>query len=534
MSRTGFLRRRWVLAIVVGMLAAACSGDTASTTTTIGGGDATTTTVSPGTSAAPVDPGRTDVIIGVRTEPPTLDHTVNPAAAIFTIFLYNVTENLVQLAPDGRILPLLATDWSVSDDGLTYRFDLAQDRTWHTGEPFTADDVIWTFDYYMNHEGSPNAAEYARIDTVTKIDDHTVEIKLHNPSNAFLYSMAQRAGIMLHGDTFDTIAERLVGTGPYQMTEWRRGDSIVVERNPHWQGDLPAIERATFRFIPDANALVNAMLAGDIDAQIDLQGDRAPDIENNPNLVLVEVPTTLKEPLGLNLRNPILQDIRVRQAIHHAVNRNDIIEATAGGYGRYIGVWATQLDPWYMEYDPYPYNPDRARELLAEAGYEPGEITLNLRVARDITATPNAEIVAAHLAEVGINVEVMVDDFPVWQEEAYFCCRHEFDMLTVGLSRGRELTRFVQPLTTGNPPGDWFNGYVREDFRELVQAADRATSEDEMIRLAQEALKMLADDAVNVMLINRLNLGAHHVDLEGWQAFRADNSVRLMDLRWNE
>ena len=266
-------RKLLSLLFVFGLVVAACSpADTTATT------DAPVTTEAPETTEGTEAPEPTtttteatvsavqDVTLGLQLEPPTLDLTSSPAAAIPQVLLYNVYEGLVKLEADGSISGLLAESWDVSDDGLEWTFSLRSGVVFHNGEAFTADDVVFSINNVLTKDPEhPFATTLSSVASVEAIDDSTVKFTLSQFSANFLFFMTQGQGVILKESEIANIENSPVGTGPFAFESWTPGDSIVIVKNAAYWGDAALVETVTYRYINDPNALNNAMLAGDID-----------------------------------------------------------------------------------------------------------------------------------------------------------------------------------------------------------------------------------------------------------------------------
>ena len=458
-------RTRGLLAVMA-LVATACAGSTGDTTTTAAPdttADSTTTTAASTTSTAAEQSVQTDVVIGLQLEPPTLDLTSNPAAAIPQVLLYNVYETLVKLEADGSITGLLAESWEVSEDGLTYTFDLRDDVVFHNGESFDADDVVFSLNNVLTKDPAhPFATTLAPITAVSAVDSSTVEVTLDEVSANLLFFLTQGQGVILEESAVATIETEPVGTGPFTFGSWTVGDSIVLERNADYWGDPALLETVTFRYINDPNALNNAMLAGDLDI---IAGVSAPELltsfESDERFEVLQGLSNGEVTLALNGRQGPLSDVRVRQAITHAIDRQAIVDLAYAGYGTVIGTFSTPLDPWYRDLTgAYPYDPERARELLAEAGVE--DLTLRLFLPPVSYASRSGEIIASQLAEVGIEVAIENVEWGVWLEDVF--TNHDYDMSIVAHVEPRDLGQY------GNP--DYYWGNDSPNVASILRQAD--------------------------------------------------------------
>ena len=269
--------RRFIAVLAVfAIVSASCAGSTEDTTTTTTAAPVTTqgattappttvtTTQATTTTAAPVSVA-TEATIGLQLEPPTLDLTASPAAAIPQVLLYNVYETLVRLEADGSITGLLADTWDISEDGLTYTFHLQDGVTFHNGDSMTAADVVFSINNVLNSEAHPFKTTLAPITGIEATDDSTVVMTLGQVSANLLFFLTQGQGVVLNESAIATIENSPVGTGPFTFGSWTVGDSIVIERNGGYWGTPALLETVTFKYINDPNALNNAMLGDQLD-----------------------------------------------------------------------------------------------------------------------------------------------------------------------------------------------------------------------------------------------------------------------------
>ncbi len=452
-STNGRSTLRMALAILLGfaLVTAACASGSDD-------GEATETTAQPTTTAidevtttvattAPEASAVTEARIGLQLEPPTLDLTASPAAAIPQVLLYNVYETLVRLQPDGSITPLLAESWDISDDGLTYTFNLRSGVTFHNGDPFTADDVVFSIENVAFNEAHPFTTTYAPIESVTAVDDSTVEVTLTQVSANLLFFMTQGQGVVLNQNAIDDIENSAIGTGPFVFESWTVGESIVLARNDDYWGDAALMEKVTFQYITDPNALNNAMLSDELDL---VAGVSAPELleafEADDRFDVLTGLTYGEVTLSLNGRRAPLDDIRIRQAVSHAIDRQAVVDLAYAGYGTPIGTFSTPLDPYYKDLTGvYDYDPDRARELLTEAGAE--NLTLELVLPPPSYASRGGEIIASQLAEVGITANITNVEWGVWLEDVF--TNYDFDMSIVSHVEPLDLPGTATPTTTG-------------------------------------------------------------------------------------
>lgn len=516
------LKTFWALLLALALVAAACSDDTDSivdpTTSTSTTADEpaatdppTTPTSTTSTTQAPASEV-TEARIGLQLEPPTLDLTVSPAAAIPQVLLYNVYETLVRLQADGSITGLLAESWEVSDDALTYTFSLRDGVSFHNGDPLTAADVVFSIDNVRNTEAHPFATTFAPIDTVTAVDDSTVEITLTQPSANLLFFMTQGQGVILNQNAIDDIANSAIGTGPFTFGSWTVGDNLVLERNDDYWGEPALLETVTFEYIADPNALNNAMLSDQLDL---VAGVSAPELlevfEADERFEVLTGLTYGEVTLSLNGRRAPFDDIRVRQAVSHAVDRQAVIDLAYAGYGTPIGTFSTPLDPWFKDLTGvYPYDPARAEELLAEAGATGA--TIEMVLPPPSYASRGGEIIASQLEQVGLDVNITNVEWGVWLEDVF--ANYDYDMSIVAHVEPLDLAQY------GN--ADYYWGNDSPDVAPLLAEADAEADPDVRNELYGQVLEEITAQAADQWLfvipqlsVLRNGTTGYKVDLPG-------------------
>ncbi|MEA3150288.1 MAG: peptide/nickel transport system substrate-binding protein, partial [Gammaproteobacteria bacterium] len=371
------------------------------------------------------------VTIGMQLEPPMLDPTANPAAAISEALYGNVFEGLVRFDVDGSVLPQLAESWDTSADGLTIVFHLHRGVRFHDGSPFDAGTAKFSLDRALAVDSvNPQRSRLRMIRSVEVVDAQTLRINLKRRSGGLLESLGWGSLVMVSPGSAAGNAAEPVGTGPFKFSEWRRGDSLTLVRyDGYWNGTV-RLNEATFKFIADPGAAYAALMAGDVDAF-----DNYPAPESfaqfaaDPRFAVFVGPTESETILALNNRNPPLNDVRVRQAIAHALDRHAIIDGAMFGYGTPIGSHFPPRNPAYVDLTgQYPHDVLRAKQLMAQAGYAAG-FSVTLKLPPPSYARRSGEIIAAQLADIGIRAKIENLEWAQWLDLVY--ARHDFDMSIV-------------------------------------------------------------------------------------------------------
>ncbi len=453
------------------------------------------------------EPQDRQLVVGASVAPNSMDPSTSDAAAIPQVLLYNVYETLLKIDGDGNLQPLLASEWAVTPDGATYTFELRTQAKFASGNPVNADAVVASVKRIID---DPDVLPVLKsrmdpVETVRAVDEDTVEFVLKQPSHNWLYSMAQTAGIIYDPAGIDTITTVPAGSGPFVFDSWVQGDSVVLKRNNEYWGTPTKLAGVTFKYYTDANAMNNAMLAGQLDIVSNVAAPQALDQFDDPRFTILDGVTTGEIVLGFNHQTPVLQDLKVRQAINYAIDRAALRDAVWGGKGPLIGSMVPPTDPWYEDLSQrYPYDPDKARELLAEAGV--GDISLRLRIPTLPYAPGAASYIASQLGEVGITVVVDELEFPAtWIDQVMR--QSNYDMTIVAHVESRDMALFADPT--------YYWHYDNPEFAKLVAEADAAPTADEQIKLMKQAARMLSDDAAADWLWLLPNLVVTKADVTG-------------------
>lgn len=468
---------------------------------------------------------KTEVRIGVALEPPILDPTAGAAEAIDIVVYQNIFEGLTAIDENGAVQPGLASSWSISDDNLSYTFKLHEGVTFHDGSAFDAEDVKFTFDRILAAD-SVNAHKelYTDIESVTVDDPFTVTFKLKQPVGLFLFNLGRGDAVIVAPESADNNATTPIGTGPFAFVQWDKGNRVLLERyEPYW-GELPALTKATYRFIGDTAAMTSALLAGDIDGTNNFAPDSLAVFEGNPQFKVLVGTTEGETILGTNNRKAPFDNLKVRQAMAHALDRKAIIDGATYGYGTPIGAPFAPHNAYYVDLtNTYPYDPEAAKALLAEAGYPDG-FSATLKLPPLGYARLSGQIIASQFAAVGIKLELINVEFAQWLQDVY--TNHDFDLTIIS---------HVEPFDIGNYANpDYYFGYDNPEFQALIKTLNETVDDAKRKELAIEAQTILAKDAVNGYLFELAQTGVWNAKLEGmWQNSPIEGLV-LRGIHWVE
>jgi peptide/nickel transport system substrate-binding protein len=448
------------------------------------------------------------LVLGMPLEPPHLDPTAGAAAAIDEVVYANLFEGLTRIDENGAVKPALAESWTISDDGLTYSFKLHGGVTFHDGTAMDSADVKFSLDRARAVD-STNAQKglFDSIASVETPDTQTVLVKLSRPEGLFLWNMGWGDAVIVAPESAGTNKSHPVGTGPFRFVEWRKADSVTLERWDGYRGKKPALKTVTFKFVSDPSAQVAGLMAGDIDAIPNVGAPESlerfkadPDFE-------VRVGTTEGETiLAINHRRKTLEDIRVRRAISLAIDRQAIIDGAMFGYGTPIGSHFAPHHPAYVDLTAmYAHDVAKAKELMAAAGYADGFKAV-MKLPPPSYARRGGEIVAAQLAEIGIEVEIVPVEWAQWLKEV-FKGEHDFDFTIVS---------HTEPLDIGiYARDDYYFGYHSDAFNEVIDELKGTSDEAARKALYGRAQKIIALDAANAFLFQLARTGVQRKGLKG-------------------
>ncbi len=474
-------------------------------------------------------PAKTSVVIGMSIEPAGLDPTVAAPVAIGQVTWQNIFEGLVRIDRDGKVQPQLAKSWAVSPDGLTYSFTLQTDVKFHDGEAFDAASAKFTLDRARGASSTnPQKQFFTVIDAIDAPDPATLVLHLKQPAGNLLYWLGWPASVMVAPKAADTDKVIPVGTGPFVLKQWLKGDRVELARNPaYWDKTRPVhIDTATFRFVGDAQAQAAGLRSGDLDAVPELE---APELfaafKADPKFTAAAGNTELKVVAGMNDLKKPFDDVRVRRALMMAIDRKALVDGASSGFGQPIGSHYTPNDPGFVDLTgTLPYDPDKAKALLAEAGY-PNGFSFSIKVPQMSYATRSSEILQAMLADVGVTLTIVPTEFPAtWIQQVFLA--HDFDMTIVAHAEPLDIAIYARP--------DYYFGYRNPAFDKAVSGAERATDAASRDALYGEAQRILAQDVPALFLYVIPKLGVWNAKLQGLWTNEPIPANDLTEVRWAE
>lgn len=431
------------------------------------------------------DPNAT-IRIGSLYEPQNLDNTAGAGQGVTEAFNGNVYEGLFRLADSGAVEKLLATDYSVSDDGLTYTFQLRRDVKFHSGDPLTAQDVKYSIERVMAPDSkSSRKSSLNPIAGIQTPDEHTVVVKLSSRSVSLPYNLSY---VWIVNDSAKNLTTSEDGTGPYRLDQWRRGSTLSLVRNDEYWGEAPTNKEVVFHYFTDATALNNALLTGAIDIITSVQSpDSLRQFTDNPNFTVKDGHSTTKEVLAFNDRVKPFNNVKVRKAVSQAIDDKKLLNSIWGDHGTLIGSFVPPTDPWYEDLTAVnAYNPEHAKQLLAEAGYPDG-FTFTLDTPNYDPHPVVAQFVKSELAKVGITVNINIITANEWYTKIYQA--HNFEATLQEHVNDRDIVFY------GDPNFYW--GYDNQQVNELIASAEQSKTPEERNQKLEKANRIIAEEAAS-------------------------------------
>ncbi|MBV8564244.1 MAG: ABC transporter substrate-binding protein [Methylobacteriaceae bacterium] len=459
-------------------------------------------------SAMPAHAAKDAIVIGMVLEPPGLDPTIGAAAAIGEITHYNIYEGLTKVNADSSVTPLLAESWTVSPDVKTFTFKLRSGVTFHNGEPFSAADVKFSFERAAAPDSTnKDKAFFADLAEIATPDPNTVRLTFKDPDPDAPFRLGLPQAVILDPKSAATDATAPVGTGPFKLERWVKGQSVTLTKWPAYRDAARvALDKVTFRIINDPAAQVAALLAGDVDAFPRFGAVQSvAQFQNDPRFRVSIGGTEGKTLLAVNNKRKPLDDVRVRRALAYAIDRKAIIDGAMNGYGAPIGSHYVPTDPGYVDLTGlYPYDPAKARSLLAEAGVTT-PLTLTLTLPPPAYARQGGEIVAAELAAVGVNARIVDVEWAQWLSGVF--ANKNYDLTIISHVEPLDLMIYADPT--------YYFQYDSQAFRDIMARADATADPAQRLAALGEAQRQLAEDEVNVFLFQLQQITVANAGIRG-------------------
>ena len=472
-----------------------------------------------GKVASEANPGKTDisahardntVYIGVAQDFDSLDPHHMTAAGTKEI-LFNVFEGLVKPDSSGQIVPAVASDVSRSADGLVYSFTLRDGILFHNGQPVEMDDVIYSIQ--RRWDGNDSAAYLKALNVIKelKVEGKKLDIILSEPSNEFLAALMDVYIIPKDNSELETSP---VGTGPYRFVSRSVQDSLVLESFDSYWGEKGRIKTVVFKVLESADGLILGLQSGALDLVAHLSSDQTAQLDEGFNVVVGTM--NIVQALYLNNAEKPFDDVRVRQALCYAIDRQAIIDIAFDGYGVPLG---TSMFPSFAKYyvdsltDYYSYDPEKARSLLSEAGYPDG-FKMTISVPSNYTPHVNAAtVIAEQLRDVGIHATLNLLDWSTWLSEVY--SKRNFQTTVTGVTSDNMTARKLLERF-GTTTGNNFTNYSNSEYDAVLALALSESDDAAQTELYKKLEMNLTENAANVYIQDLADLIAVRNGLGGY------------------
>jgi len=467
------------------------------------------------------------LVFGLSGNPDTLDPQKTAGTLTFQV-VKSFYDTLVEPDQSGKIVPALAESWSVSPDGLTWTFKLRQNVVFHNGQQFTSKDVKATLDRIMDEKtASPKRSEFAAIKNIRTPDAYTVVLSLSQPYAPLLASLASGWGAILPADLIASghnFAAEPVGTGPFKFDKWVRDSKISMVRNDrYWMKGLPKLARVEFQIVPERAVQVQGLGVGSIDALEFVDPDDLPILQANSKVTIDKELTSLIMVMAMNCSREPLNDLRVRQAVNYAIDKQVILDVAYGG-GKVGSTFLDTGNAYYTDFSSYyPYNPDKAKQLLKDAGVGSREFTITVPQNYPLHVKA-AELMQQMLAKVGMNVKIQLVDWSTWLSSVYSGGNYDFTVIghtgkldPDGTLAGYGAGRYVK----------WYNSTVDAKIKEAATISDFAARK----KLYTDALDIMAKEVPFVYIGTSYRYVGTRSNVFD---FRMTPNLDTFDFRWTE
>ncbi len=445
--------------------------------------------------------------------------------------IQNIHDPLITRDPETmEYAPALATDWEVIDD-TTWKFNLQDDVYFHNGEHLTAEHIEFTMEYILDPDNEMDyRGRYERVEEVEVIDDYTLKIHTDGPMPILEYRLTSFYPLekgYLNEVGHDEAAVNPVGTGPMEFVQWDHEERIVLEKNEdYWQGEVQ-VDELIFRPVPEFSTRVAGLLTGEIDIIRDVPGHMVDEVNASDLAEVRGIPSSRINYIALvNLQEGPMQNKKVRQAMNYAVDVDELIEHVLDGHANQMAGALSELNVHHNpDLEPYPYDPDRAVELIEEAGYDPEELELVLDspTGRYPMDEEVALAISDQLGEIGIDVEVRINE---WGHHLDIIMERETgDMFLLGWGPALEAQGTIESLMTTDRT---YSGFSDPELDEMVEEAINVVEPEEQLEIWHEIEEHVHEEAPWIFLWQQYDMYGVSQDLD-WTP-RADEVTNVWDM----
>lgn len=455
---------------------------------------------------AQVSWGETKVLkVGWLSEPKTLD-PVGPSDNPSLWALHNVHDTLVRVSNDSKsIEPDLAESWETSDDNLTFTFHLRKGMKFHNGDEVTAEDVVFSLNRTRNPEECPYSSMFEPIKEIVAADRHTVKIVLSAPYAPILADLAMFNAAIIPKKYFQEVGgtekfgRHPMGAGPFKFEYWKPGEEIMFSKfEDYWREGLPKVDELRYIIMPDATARAIAVRGGSIDVAVYVPFNQVESLKAAPNVKVAIDKIWRHDFVKINCGIKPFDDARVRQALNYALNKQGIIKSVLFGFGEPAPSYMPPVVYFDRNLQPYPYNPEKAKELLKAAGYGGGFKTSILTTAGEPMMVSIATILQQNLKDIGIDASIeKVEEGTRW--DRLIARKYELspDYYTSDILDDDLLTDFGISYA-GNQA--YFSDYKNDRVEELASLGRITLDEKKRAEIYHEIQRIVKEDAAQIFL----------------------------------
>ena len=472
---------------------------------------------------------KSDIVVAVDADVDTL-HPTDFSTTVELGVLNQIYDTLLYYSPDGTKdpEPRIAESYEISDDGLDYTFHLRDDVTFHDGTPVTADDVVFSIELYKASEYQ--GSQISMLSSVEATDEHTVVCHLDAPYSPFLQGICSPmiASKAYYESSEDDFVNNPIGTGPYKFVSRAKGSNIKLEANEDYYRGAPEIKEVTFEVIPDSSTKAIALQTGEVNfAEID--SATKPQLEANPAITIAEVPTSAFSYIAMNTEKEPFNDVKVRQAINYAIDRDNLVAVCYDGEAEVnSNICAKERFGYSDDQFQYTYDPEKAKELLAEAGietpYDLGEILVAEKYSNLATVIQN------DLKAVGLDVTISVKEFNSYISDLQ---NGSYGITALNMTLEGD-TQTLEMEFTSDYIGIANNArYYDEEMDKLFEQARTETDNDKRAEIFNEIFTKAQDEAIYAVMCNPMTLYAYNSDLT-CPEFVLEGNYYLYDFSWAE
>jgi peptide/nickel transport system substrate-binding protein len=466
------------------------------------------------------------LVIGLKSSPTNLDPRVgndNASGRIYDL----CCAGLIKVTPEMDYAPDIASRWETPDDR-TIVFHLNPNAKFQNGKPVTAQDVKWTYDSLMADSFTTSKKSgYSAVQSIETPDAATVVFKLKEPNGGLFDNLT--LGILPMNADANAMKTAPIGAGPYRVTNFKTDESVELEAFEQYHGGAPKIKNVTVRIIPDATTLVLELRRGTVDLEINqIPFENVDEFQNSPKHQVIKKPGSVWQYLAFNLKDPVLAKVEVRRAIAHAIDRQKIVTDLLRGHGVPSdtmfgeGHWARATN-----LPTYPFDPNKARQLLDQAGYRDPDgngpkprFTLSFKTSTDTEANLRAQMIQQMLQQVGVNVDIQTSEFGTFLEDVQ---KGNFQMYSLSRNGIQDPDFYYVIFHSKNiPPEGQNRGYYNNPRVDQLIADGRATFDrTRRKQIYGEVQKIVQEDLPYISLYQQVNVAVMDKDLQGYVMYPA-------------